>query len=111
MLNRRSFIKITAAVGAGVACAGSLMSTPVKAVARSLGRRTCVWAGRSGEWDDPEMWVDRQIPLDGDDVIIRAGHMMASKSHVRLDTLTVYGGMATIGSDLDRTSIFTTIRA
>ena len=110
-MNRRSFIKITAAVGAGLAFAGSLISTPVKAVARSLGRRTCVWAGRSGEWDDPEMWVDRQMPREGDDVIIRAGEMLSSSPLMTLNSMMVYEGTVRVGSRLPYRPIITTKQA
>lgn len=113
-MNRRSFIKITTALAAGIAFGGSLICAPVKAVARSLGRRTCVWAGGEGHYDDPAMWVDRQMPQAGDDVVIKAGHMMLPKSgeyDMNIRTLTLIGGAMTIGSALDHPACITTIKA
>lgn len=103
-MNRRSFIKITTALGAALAFGGSLISASVKAVARSLGRRTCVWGGGEGEWDDPKMWIDQQVPRDGDNVVIYRGHIFGGMADGSIRKLSIYGGAVQIGSQLDYAS-------
>lgn len=113
-MNRRSFIKITAALGAALACGGGLIGSSVKAVSKRLFPRTCVWAGGKGCFDDPAMWVDRRMPQAGDDVVIRAGHMMPPQQpgfDMDIGTLTIVSGAVTVGSALDHPACITTIKA